>query len=242
MMRASTRRVLTALAIAAPLVFTVDWVLLGLSHRGYSMRTETISALSAHNAPGWALESAGGLVLATGFVLVAVLLIDRLGARAAVPALFFGLSALGTAQASVFRTICFTNDGAWCTPLPRSAYPSGQWLHGVGTGVVFTSLLLACLSLAWVTRRIPDLRDLAPLSVATAVVCVPAVVWFLRNVNTHWHGFAEKVFLFVLAAWTSYTAFRIGTRPDEARATSARDRSASPGQAVRRGSGARPAG
>jgi hypothetical protein len=59
------------------------------------------------------------------------------------------------------------------------------------------------------------LRDLVVVSVATAVVSVPSVLWFLTNaddpVERSWHGFAEKIFFTALAAWTAYAGGRLAT-------------------------------
>ena len=212
MITGPARTALTAFAVAAPAVFTMDWIVLGVARRGYSLRTETISSLSAHNAPGWPLMVAGQLILAIGFAATAVLVLDALGARGALPAVFLGLAAAGSVQCSLARTICFTNDGAWCTPEPRSAYPSAQWLHGIGTGIAFSSLFLACLAFAWVARGEPALRTPARAALGAVAIALPMVLWFLGNAASSWHGFAEKVFLLVLGAWTSYLSYYLGDR------------------------------
>jgi hypothetical protein len=205
------RRVLTVIAVGGPVIFTAVWLSLGLAHRRYSLRTETISALSAHNAPGWPVMVVGQLVLAAGLFALAALTVDTLGRRGAGAAILITLGAAGTVQASIARTICFTNDGRWCTPLPRSAYPSAQWVHGIGTGIVFSSIILACFVLAWAVAPISVLDDVRWVSIGTATLGIPLVLWFLRNVQTSWHGFAEKLFLLALGGWASYVGYRLGT-------------------------------
>jgi hypothetical protein len=208
-------RVLRAVAVAGPVVFTLDWLLLGWAHRGYRPRVETISSLSAHDASGWPVMVVGQLALAVGFVAVAVLAVAALGRRGWPTATLLALTTLGAVQLSAFRTVCTQSDASWCTPLPRSAYPDQQWLHGIGTGIAFTCLVLACLACAWATWSVRPLRDLAVASVATAVVAVPSVFWFLSNasdpVDQSWHGFAEKIFFSALATWTAFAGVRLAS-------------------------------
>jgi hypothetical protein len=208
-------RVLGAVAVAGPVLFTLDWVLLGWSHAGFRPRVETISSLSAHDAPGWPVMVVGQLALAVGFGAVAVLAVAGLGRRGWPTAALLVVTAVGTVQLSAFRTICNQSDVDWCVPLPRSAYPDQQWLHGIGTAAAFTGLVLACMACAWGAWPVPRLRDLVVVSVATAVVSVPSVLWFLTNaddpVERSWHGFAEKIFFTALAAWTAYAGGRLAT-------------------------------
>jgi hypothetical protein len=204
------RRLLTALATWAPVVFTLVWFLLGRSHDGYSARAETISALSAYDAPRWWVMAAGQLVLATGFVAGAMLAMGVLGRRGIPPAVLLGLAAVGTVQATAARTICSSTNAAWCTPLPHTAHGWAQWWHGVGAGIAFTSLLLACLAMVWACYPIPGLRRLAWVSLVAEAIALPHVLWFLNNVGTDWHGWAEKVFLTTLAAWSAYAGHRLG--------------------------------
>ena len=126
------------------------------------------------------------------------------------PAGFAALAAYGTVQASAFRTICNHSDAGWCTPLPRSAYPRSQWLHGTGTGLAFGGVLVACLTTAVVAWRLgPRLRDVAVVSTVAVAVALPHVVWFLLSAENSWHGFAEKVFLLVLTGWTAWCGARM---------------------------------
>jgi hypothetical protein len=202
--------VLGTVAVAGPLVFTVTWVVLGWSHRGYRPRQETISSLSAHDVPAWGWMVAGQLALAAGFVALALLLPRGLGRLGLIPAVFAAVAAYGTVQASAFRTICNRADVTWCTELPRSAYPRSQWLHGTGTGVAFGGVLAACLATAWVSWRLgPLVRDVAVVSTVVLAVSAPHVVWFLLSAENSWHGFAEKVFLVALAGWASWTGGRL---------------------------------
>src|SRR6266700_5231596 len=142
-----------AVAVLGPLLFTIDWVLLGWSHRGYIPRQETISSLSAHDVPGWPWMVVGQLALGAGFAALAVLAARTWGRPGLWPAVLAALAAYGTLQASAFRTICNHSDASWCTPLPRSAYPRSQWLHGTGTGIAFGGVLLACLATTIVSAR-----------------------------------------------------------------------------------------
>ena len=201
------------MAVGGPVVFTLDWVLLGWSHRGYRPRAETISSLSAHDASGWPVMVVGQLALAAAFVAVAVLLVAGLGRRGWPAAGLLGLATVGTIQLSAFRTICNRSDVGWCTPLPHTAYGHEQWLHGTGTAAAFAGLLLACLATAWGAWPVVELRDLVVASVAAEVVALPFVLWFLANaddpLDRSWHGFAEKVFFSALAAWTAYAGIRL---------------------------------
>jgi Protein of unknown function (DUF998) len=199
-----------AVAVFGPLLFTLDWVLLGWSHRGYVPRQETISALSAHDVPGWPWMVTGQLALGAGLAALAVLAVRAWGRPGWWPAGFAVIAAYGTVQASAFRTICNRADVGWCTPLPRSAYPRSQWLHGTGTGLAFGGVLLACLATAVVAAGAGDgWGDVARWSLAVEVVALPNVAWFLANAETRWHGLAEKVFLVALAGWVSWCGYRL---------------------------------
>jgi len=153
----------------------------------------------------------GQVGLTLGFVSLVVLCLVHLGPRGRLPAGCFALAALGTAQLTAFRTICNRSDVAWYTPLPRSAYPSQQWAHGIGTGIAFGALLLAGLAVGRATWSEPGLRDVAAVAVGSVVLSLPCVVWFLLNAETVWHGLAEKIFLAALATFASYTGWRLGT-------------------------------
>ena len=208
------RRRLRVVAVAAPVVFTLDWLLLGFTHLGYVPRRETISALSAHGASGWPWMAAGQVVFASGCLAMALLArrpaSRRLVGRSAGPvAVLFVLGGYGALQATAFRTICTQADATWCTPASRSAYPDQQWLHGIGTGIVFGSLLLACAVVAFGAWRHRAL-SLALASTATGLVALAGVTWFLGNAESSWHGFAEKVFLLALSSWLAYTGVRLG--------------------------------
>lgn len=203
-------RALATLATWAPIVFTVDWILLGWSHDGYSPRAETISALSAYDASRWWVMALGQLVLATGFVACALLTVHALRRRGFLPAILLALAALGIVQATLARTICSSTNAAWCTPLPHSAHGWAQWWHGVGAGIAFTSLLLACLAMAFAAHGVPGFRRLAQVSIVAEFIALPHMLWFLNNVGTAWHGWAEKVFLTSLAAWSAYAGHRLG--------------------------------
>ena len=199
------RRALGVVAVAGPLAFTLVWVVLGLAHKGYVPRQETISSLSAHDVPGWPWMVAGQLALAAGFAALALLLPMALGGIGWWPAGFAYLAAYGTVQASAFRTICNHSDAGWCVPLPRSAYPRSQWLHGTGTGIAFGGVLLACAATAYAAGRSgPAWHDVVVWSVAAEAVALPHVVWFLLNAESSWHGWAEKVFLTTLASWVGW--------------------------------------
>jgi hypothetical protein len=215
-------RLLGAVAIAGPVTFTLTWVVLGWSHPGYIPRQETISSLSAHDVPGWGWMVAGQLALALGFLALALLLPRGLGRLGLLPAAFAALAAYGTVQASAFRTICNHSDATWCTPLPRSAYPRSQWLHGTGTGLAFGGVLVACLATALVAWRLgPPYRDVALVSTVALAVALPHVVWFLLNAESSWHGFAEKVFLLALTGWVAWCGWRL-PRHDRAAGSGAR--------------------
>ena len=169
------RRLLGAVAVAGPVVFTVTWVVLGWSHPGYRPRQETISSLSAHDVPAWGWMVAGQLALALASSRSHCCCRAGSGAAGLVPAAFAALAAYGTVQASAFRTICNHSDAGWCTPLPRSAYPRSQWLHGTGTGLAFGGVLVACLTTAVVAWRLgPPLRDVAVVSTVAVAVVAPA--------------------------------------------------------------------
>lgn len=202
-------RQLRVLAVAGPVLFTLTWMLLGWLHVGYRPDRETISSLSAHGAPGWPVMVAGQMSLVVAFLAVATLCVRVLGRPGIGPAGLYGLAAVGTVQASAFRTICTQVDAGWCTPMPRSAFPHQQWAHGIGTAMPFVSLPLACLVVAWVTRRVDGLRDVAVLALAVLVVALPSVLWFLTQ-GTDWHGLSEKLFLTSLAAFTGYLGLRLG--------------------------------
>lgn len=203
---------LRGLAVAGPVVFTVDWVLLGLSHPGFRPDRETISSLSAHGASGWPVMVAGQVVLAASFVAVAVLCLRRLGRAGRVPATLFLFATIGVLQLSTFRTICTPVDAAWCAPLPRSAFPHQQWAHGVGTGIAFTALLLAGLSWICVTWGQRRWRAVVVTAVLAELVALPSVAWFLYAGPTY-HGLAEKTFLTSLAVFTGYAGWRLGEPP-----------------------------
>jgi Protein of unknown function (DUF998) len=200
---------LRSLAVGGPVLFTLDWLLLGRSHADYDARQETISALSAHDASRWELMVVGQVALAASFVAVAALFVLALGRRGAITAALLGLAAEGTAQLTAFRTICTRSDAGWCAPLPRSAYPHQQWAHGVGAGISFTSLHLACLACAWATWRVAGLRDVAVVALVAEAIALPALLWFLANAGTTWHGLAEKLFLTSLAVFIAYTGVRL---------------------------------
>jgi hypothetical protein len=155
----------------------------------------------------------GQLALTVGFLALVALCLLRLGRGGRLPAGCFALAALGTAQLTAFRTICNRSDVGWCAPLPRSAYPSQQWAHGIGTGIAFAALLLAGLAVGRATWSVPGLRDVALVAICAIAVSLPCVVWFLLNAETVWHGLAEKIFLCALAAFASYTGWRLGTAP-----------------------------
>lgn len=221
-------RVLRATAVAGPVLFTADWLLLGLAHDGYRPRQETISSLSAHGAADWPVMVVGQLALAAALLAVARLCAIALGRAGALTAGLLGLAALGTLQLSAFRTICNRSDAGWCTPLPRSAFPQQQWLHGIGTAMAFAGLQLACVACARATWRVPGLHDLAVVALVAEAVALPAVLWFLANAETTWHGLAEKVFLVSLATFTGYAGLRLADRADDAPAGVSRRTSSPP--------------
>jgi hypothetical protein len=200
---------LAAAACCGPALFTLDWAVLGAWHRGYRPRSETISSLSAHNAPGWGWMVAGQLALAAGVAALAVLVTRGLGRRGWPAAAMLTLAVVGTLQASAFRTICNSADAGWCTPLPRSAYPSAQWAHGIGTGVAFGGLLCACLATALAVWPDPAHRPVLVASAVCLAVALPHVVWFLALSSSSWHGWAEKVFLVSLAGWVAFCGVRL---------------------------------
>jgi Protein of unknown function (DUF998) len=203
-------KVMRVLAVAGPVLFTLDWLVLGLSHRGYDARAETISALSAHNARLWGVMAAGQLAFALALIAVAVAFVRSLGRRGLPTAVLLTLSAYGTIQLTVFRTICTHTDAGWCTPLPRAAYPHQQWAHGVGAGIAFVSLHLACLTAAAATWRLTGMRAVALVAAVAELIALPALIWFVTNADTSWHGFAEKLFLTALATFVAYSGLRLG--------------------------------
>lgn len=202
---------LRGLAVAGPVVFTADWVLLGLSHPGFRPDRETISSLSAHGATGWPVMVVGQVVLAASFVAVALLCLGRLGRAGRWPATFFSLATLGALQLSTFRTICTRVDATWCAPMPRSAFPHQQWAHGVGTAIAFTALLLAGLSWIWVTRGQRRWRGVSVTALLAELVALPSIAWFLYAGSTY-HGLAEKTFLTSLAVFAGHAGWRLGDR------------------------------
>jgi Protein of unknown function (DUF998) len=204
-------RALGVVGTAGPVVFTLDWLLLGFTHLEYAPRRETISALSAHDAPGWAWMVAGQVAMVAGCLAIAALVRAALGRRGRAGAVLMVLAGYGIVQASAFRTICNRSDSAWCTPLPRSAYPDQQWLHGTGTGVAFGSLLLGCLAVAWAAWG-ARLVVLAAVSATAGMISLPLVAWFLSNAESSWHGFAEKLFLITLAGWATYVGHRLAAQ------------------------------
>jgi len=201
-------RALRAVGTAGPLVFTLDWLLLGRAHRGYAPARETISSLSAHDAAGWPWMVGGQVAMAAGCLALAVLVRWRLGPHGTLGAALMVLAAYGILQASAFRTICNRSDSPWCTPLPRTAYGHQQWLHGIGTGIAFGTLVTACFAVAWAARH-ARLPDLARVSSAAGLVCLPLVAWFLLSAESAWHGLSEKLFLLTLAGWTVYSTRRL---------------------------------
>jgi hypothetical protein len=204
-------RLLRTCAVGGAVVFTLDWLILGWSHAGYDTRRETISALAAHNARGWPVMALGQLAFAVALSALATLCVRTLGPRGWPPAVLLGLSALGTLQLTVFRTICTASDAGWCTPLPTSAFPHQQWAHGVGAGIAFASLHLACLACAWATWPVAGRRDVAVAALVAVAIALPNLMWFLVNSTSPWHGFAEKLFLTSLAAFVAYGGVRLSS-------------------------------
>jgi hypothetical protein len=206
-------KLLRVCTVGGAVVFTLDWLLLSRAHAGYNTTRETISALAAHDARGWQAMALGQLAFAVAVLALAVLCVRSLGARGWAPAVLLAISAFGTVQLTVFRTICTASDSAWCTPLPRSAYPHQQWAHGVGAGIAFVSLHLACLACAWAAWRVDGLRDVSVAGLVSLAVALPNLLWFVTSPTSPWHGFAEKLFLTALAAFVAYAGLRLSSAP-----------------------------
>lgn len=207
-------RLLRLCTVGGALVFTLDWLVLGWMHAGYDPRRETISSLAAHNAKAWQVMTLGLLAFAVAVLALAVLCALALGRRGWPPAGLLAISAFGTLQLTVFRTICTVSDSGWCTPLPHSTYPHQQWAHGVGAGIAFASLHLACLACAWATWPVDGLRDVAVAGLVSVAIALPNLLWFLANTTSPWHGFAEKLFLTSLAAFVAYAGIRLSSIAD----------------------------
>ncbi len=212
-------RLAAALSVAGPLLFTLDWVLDGWAHRGYSLTAEPISALSAHDASAAWVVLIGQFAFVVAFVALSWLVWRSLGRRGIPAVILLLLTAVGTAVLSLERTICTDTDRAWCTPLSHAAYPDAQWAHGIGTSIGFISALLAMLLLAWAAWPREDLHPLAVGSLVAEAIALPCVYWFLVTVGQQWHGLSEKIFLTTVAGWTAVTgivlAAQLQPSPDE---------------------------
>jgi|GEM_PF-1829466 len=195
----------TALAVSGPVVFTGCWLVLGRTHAGYSWRSEPVSALSAHGAAHWPWMVVGQLAFAAGCLALAVLARWSLARPGLLAAAMLALVGYGIVQASVFRTTCKPVDARWCPPPPPSSFPVQQWMHGVGTGIAFGGLLLACLATLWAARRAGE-TSVAVVSAAAVVVSLPILAAFLESTHLGWHGLAERTFLLILSAWVVTTA------------------------------------
>jgi Protein of unknown function (DUF998) len=198
-------RLAAALSVAGPLLFTLDWVLDGWAHRGYSLTAEPISALSAHDASAAWVALIGQFAFVIAFVALSWLVWKSLRGRGIPAVVFLLLTAVGTTVLSVERTICTDTDRAWCTPLSHDAYPDAQWAHGIGTSIGFVSALVAMLLVAWAAWPREDLHPLAVGSLVAEAIALPCVYWFLVTVGQQWHGLSEKIFLTTIAGWTAVT-------------------------------------
>lgn len=212
---------LAGTAVAGQVLFTAAWLLLPLTHDGYSHRRETISVLAAVGAPAWQLMSAGFLACTAGFLAAAVLVAHRTFRPGriqglAVPALLC-LAAVGTLTAGLARTVCGQDSASWCTP--GAGDPLSAAAHGIGAGLAFASLHTAALVVAVTARRGSALEGTRTVSIVVLALSLPHLAWFSLQLDDpgEWFGYAEKVFVTLTNGWAAWLALwcarRIATAP-----------------------------
>lgn len=186
-------RLLAAVTLVAPAVFTTGWLLSGRATPHYRHAARSISALSTIGQP------APGPVLAGTAVQAAAQLANaELARRRGQHALAGLLAVSGLATAT-----------ATAVPLPHDDGP--RWMRNVHTwssGVGMVAFHLAPLAGA-LDPRLP--RWSRRLAVASLAVALPATTYFSWRLARHGglgeaYGYAERTFLLSLLGWTTTLA------------------------------------
>ncbi|MGI8628184.1 MAG: DUF998 domain-containing protein [Geodermatophilaceae bacterium] len=175
------------------MLFTGSWLLLGLSHDGYSQVRGSISVLAGYGAPyAWVLTVAF-LVQAAAMASAGWLLRRTAGSAAGLLA----VNAVATIVVATARIGCNGGDADWCTP---SAHPLSEGVHTVAATTALATLSLA--PLAFGLRR--D-RKHSPVALACFAVMAPLLVAFGVLAGTGW---AEKAVVTIGIFWAALTASR----------------------------------
>lgn len=175
------------------MLFTGSWLLLGLSHDGYSQVHGSISVLAAYGAPYWWVLTVGFLVQATAMASAAWLL----QATAPVAARLLGVNAVATLVVASARIGCDGGDVDWCT---ASAHPLSDGVHTAAATIALTALSLA--PLAFGLRRGRRQAGAALLCFATMA---PLLVAFGVVAGSGW---AEKAVVTIGIFWAAVAATR----------------------------------
>lgn len=184
-----------AVVLFGPVVFTGSWLLLGLSHDGYSHVNGSISVLAAYGAPGAWVMTVAFVVQAAAMALAGRLLRSADGWTAAL----LVVNAAATLIVAVARIGCGGADADWCTP---SAHPLSEAVHVVAATVALGTLSLAPLAFG-LHRRLPA----AGLALGCFVVMAPLLVWFGIAGSAGW---AEKAVVTIGIWWAALAALHVG--------------------------------
>lgn len=186
------------LLLAGPLLFTLAWLVLGLSHPGYSQAEDSISVLAAYRAPSAWVMSAAFVVQALSMAVAGAGLRKRSGGAA----LLLLVNAVATLVVAAARIPCGADDAAWCAP---SEHPTSYAVH-----VVAATLALTALALAPAVAAVQGSGRLAASGVAASAVMVPLLVWFAVADGAGW---AEKAVVTVGIWWAAVAAVQLTVGP-----------------------------
>ena len=186
--------------MAGPVGYTAVWLLLGLSHDGYSHVAGSVSILAAYGAPGAGLMTAAFVVQGAAMALAARLLRPADGPTSVA----LMVNAAATLVVAAARVGCGDGDAAWCTP---SAHPLSEGVHVVAATVALSTLVLAPLLFGLRRRR--DHQVGSGLALACFAVMAPLLVWFGIADAAGW---AEKLVISIGIFWAALTASRHAKR------------------------------
>jgi hypothetical membrane protein len=206
-----SRRVVGAIAVAGPLVFSAVWFVAWALQDTYSPLREDISALAALDAHHPWLMVLGFLALALGLLALGVGLWGAVdgGRLARVGAAFVLLAGIGILVAAFARNDCSSQLAA-CKA--RVDAGNVSWHHGVHdnvSGLVFLALVIAQLVLARAFRRDRSWSDLRTYSIVSGLLTLALLVLFGSGASDDWNGLIQRVFLAVPFVWMIAIGMRL---------------------------------
>ena len=202
---------LAACGIAAPILFALAVVVLGLLREDYSHVSQLMSKLGEVGSPNMAGQNAnfivtGLLVLAFSFGLYRA---TNPGKRVKAGSLLVAVIGLGTVGAGVFPS------DSSC-PASTCNYVSDNG-HTVATFIVFLSIPFAVLLFSRGLRRDSPWRRYRGYSVLTGIVALALLVLFSFSLQDEssllgrWDGALQRLYIASWLQWIGVMAIRLFT-------------------------------